>query len=687
MAGTATVTATGSSARLNAGTDVTLGNVVATSVSVVADTGAIVNADGSSKNVTATNLRLQADDAIGAAGRHITTNVGTLTARSTGTTTAGIFVTEDSELTVASVSVTVTEFGPTGGTLTVTDQMQSDLVALGGGDIRLVATGAVTLEDASPGQPDDGKAVSAEGGGRVSIQSLDGKLVINSALNTDSGSVDLRSKLSIDWGDEGTVQSSAPVAGTQLTIRPVDADQDLVVGGTAGGGAVGGWRFSADDLDRLQRGYEVITIGGDDHRGKVNVDGSGQTLSFANPVEIKTAPGAQVEIKGTIDAHSLSVDGDATVKITGATLNLSEPAGLRLQGGAEFSGDVKITASALAFEGGAGSVTAQPGARLTLLPEDPAQIIVIGSGATSGGPEFDLGARELAALADGFSRIEIGRSGRAAELRIEGNAVFRDAVTLWGTDVTMAAGSKLTSSGDVTVMAAGDVRLAAVEAPGQTVTVRAEGPGATVESRAGQAGVNVRASNVVVEGFGPVDGQGKALRVESGQVNLLTPNGMVLRQTQTNGDVHFLVMVDGVSYLQVVNTQRDAVASGKSALPAVQSTQGTVAPLVLTGGRAWAQGADTTSSMFRTAAASGSAVGQSASGWSLAQAQRFDAQVARLANADVTWLSDSTASSDQDDDSLRNAFLLGSPAAQPLSAGLSAGLDAPFDYWVETLTL
>jgi hypothetical protein len=108
MAGTATVTATGSSARLNAATDVTLGNVVATNVSVVADTGAIVNAAGSTKNVTATSLRLQADDAIGVAARHITTNVGTLTARSTGTTTAGIFVSEDDALAVDTVGVTVT---------------------------------------------------------------------------------------------------------------------------------------------------------------------------------------------------------------------------------------------------------------------------------------------------------------------------------------------------------------------------------------------------------------------------------------------------------------------------------------------------------------------------------------------------------------------------------------------------
>ncbi|MEI6026054.1 MAG: hypothetical protein WCT47_05100, partial [Betaproteobacteria bacterium] len=689
MAGDAKVTATSSSVRLNAATDVTLGNVVATSVSVVADTGAIVNAALSTKNVTATNLRLQADDAIGVANRPLTTSVGTVTARSVGKDTAGIFITEDSAVTVASVSVTVTEFTTTAGTVFVTDLMQSDLLALGGGDIRLVATGSVTLEDASPGQTGDDKAVGAQGGGRVSIQSLEGQLVVKSALTTDSGSVDLRSKLSIEWGTKGTVKSSAPVAGTQLTIRPVDPTQDLVVGGSGGGGSInGGWRFSAADLDRLQRGYEVITIGGDDHTGRVNVDGSSQTLTFANPVEIRTAPGAQVEIKGRVEAQSLSVDGDATVKITGATLTLSEPAGLKVQGRADFSGDVTITASAVAFEGGAGSLTAQPGARLTLLPKDPAQNIVIGSGAPAGGPEFDLGTRELAALGDGFSRVEIGHAGRAAELRVEGNAAFRDAVTLWGSKVTMAAGSNLTSSGDVTVMAAGDVRLARVDAPGQTVTVRAEGAGASVKSIAGQAGVNVVAGKVVVEGFGPLDGQGGALRVNSGQVDLFTPSGLVLRQTQTNGEVHFLVMVDGVSYLQLVNTQRDAVASGKVGLPVVQSTQGPAAPLASTGGWALALGADTPSSLQRAASPGWSTItAQPEVGWSLSNARRVDAQVARLTTADVTWNAALAASADQQGDTLSRAFLLGVPAAQPLAAGSSAALAAPFDYWVENLTL
>jgi hypothetical protein len=232
------------------------------------------------------------------------------------------------------------------------------------------------------------------------------------------------------------------------------------------------------------------------------------------------------------------------------------------------------------------------------------------------------------------------------------------------------------------VLAAGDVTLGTINAAGRTVTVRAEGAGATVESEAG-AGVNVVASNVVLEGFGPVDGAGRALRVTSDNVNVFTPTGMVLRQTQTNGEVHFLVMVDGVSYLQVVNTQRDAVAAGTSALASVQSTQGTVAPLAQAGDRArmlsaagWAPAAANTPTPATVASA----------GWASATTQRALAATARLATADITW----TAADDDDGSTgerLQHAFLLGQPGAQPGGAGLLAPAQVPFDYWVESLTL
>jgi hypothetical protein len=239
------------------------------------------------------------------------------------------------------------------------------------------------------------------------------------------------------------------------------------------------------------------------------------------------------------------------------------------------------------------------------------------------------------------------------------------------------------STGDVTLAAAGDLTVGRIEAAGQTVTVRAEGTGSTVESGVGES-MNIVAGNVVFEGLGPLDGAGRALRVTSDQVDVFTPTGMVLRQTQTHGEVHFLVMVDGQSYLQVVNTQRDAVASGTSALPSVQSTQGTVAPLAQGDERMRALSVATGGWAGATASiASGTSAGSLGLGSSTTM--RTLAAGSRLATADVIWTS--TEDDDGVDDQLQHAFLLGQPGAQPGAAGLLTATHVPFDYWVENLTL
>jgi hypothetical protein len=434
-----------------------------------------------------------------------------------------------------------------------------------------------------------------------------------------------------------------------------------------------------------------VVIGGDAYTGTITIDGTmTDGVEFAHPVEIRTASGADVEIKGEFRAESLLVDGDAPLRLTDARVVLSESAGLVLQGAASFAGDVTITAPTLAFEGGADSLTAaQAGARLTLLPQDDSRTVVIGSGAVAGGADFAIGTRELAALGDGFARIEIGHSSRAADLRVEGRAEFSDGVELWGRAVTMAPGSSIVSSADVTIRAAGDVVVGSIQAAGQTVRVRAEGAGSTVEAQPVQGtGVNVVAANVVLEGRGPVDGTGRALRVASDRVDVHTPTGMVLRQTQANGDVHFLVMVDGVNSLQLVNTQRRALATGMTALPSVQSTQGIVAPIVDAVGNnpVWALGTGTT----RQAASASLWGGESSSAAgmrALSMDQRPLAATARLATADVTWTADGWADDDLPGDGLRSAFLLGQPAWQPAAAGLMAAGSSAFEYWVENLTL
>jgi len=258
---------------------------------------------------------------------------------------------------------------------------------------------------------------------------------------------------------------------------------------------------------------------------------------------------------------------------------------------------------------------------------------------------------------------------------------------LWGRAVTMEAASRITSSGDVTLAAAGDISVGRIEAAGRTVTVRAEGAGSTVESNAAGAS-NIVAGTVVLEGRGPVDGSGQALRVSSDRVDIHTPTGMAMRQTQTNGDVHFLVVVDGVHYLQLVNTQRGAVATGKTVLPSVQSTQGSVDAIVDTAGRnpVWAQGAGPGLKALAGVARSSEAPAPTGA-WVLGAGQRPLAAISRLATADITWTSASSADDDIPGESLHTAFLLGQPGGQPSVAGLQAAGTLPFDYWVDNLTL
>ena len=226
MAGDATMTATGSSIRLNAATDVTLGNVVAMNVSVVADSGSIINAAGSSKNVTATTLRLIADDAIGAATNHLTTAVSTLTALSTGTDSAGIYVTEDDAVAIDTVSVTVTEFSATATTSAVTDNSQSDMRTLANsGNIVLVAGGAVTLNDGTANTGSAGfagSAVSAHGSSSVLIDVNSGDLTINSDILSTTGHITLKAAGSVVVGSSSATGVDV-TTGTAGTIS-VDAE-------------------------------------------------------------------------------------------------------------------------------------------------------------------------------------------------------------------------------------------------------------------------------------------------------------------------------------------------------------------------------------------------------------------------------------------------------------------------------
>ncbi|WP_416546172.1 hypothetical protein ACHEXK_11130 [Limnohabitans sp. DCL3] len=150
--GSTTLEATGSSLRLSAGQDLTLGNVVASQVSLVSAGGAVINAVGSSKNVAATVLRIAADDAVGTSARSLSTSVRTLSVASTGSQSTGVFLTEDNGLTLGSVSVSVTEVTSAGAAASsvTSDAAQSSVMAGGNSDMRLqLLAGDLVSTDAS----------------------------------------------------------------------------------------------------------------------------------------------------------------------------------------------------------------------------------------------------------------------------------------------------------------------------------------------------------------------------------------------------------------------------------------------------------------------------------------------------------------------------------------------------------
>jgi hypothetical protein len=181
MAGDVNVTASASSVRLSAWGDVTVGNVTAENVSILSESGAILSAEGSTKNVTATSLRLQSAGNVGSSDRHFTTDVVYLSV-DPEVDLAGIYVTEDDDITVTSVDFTVTEFTATAGSDLVSDLTQSGLLTGSNGDIVLVTiAGSITLDE----------SISANGTGDIQLDAngVGSGIIINADIRTDHGDI------------------------------------------------------------------------------------------------------------------------------------------------------------------------------------------------------------------------------------------------------------------------------------------------------------------------------------------------------------------------------------------------------------------------------------------------------------------------------------------------------------------
>ena len=320
MAGSANVTATGSSARLRAQGDITLGNVTAANVSMDSDNGALINAAGSTKNVTAENVRMQAKNGLGASGRHLTTNLDRLSALSE---TGSIYVTEDNEVTVNSVRVQVTDFNGDATTTVVTDAAQSDLTTSANGNIVLAALeGTVTLNDgdssvtqtSGDSRQANGTAVSANGTGSILIaargttQTTAGNLIGNADIVSATGDITLQADDNIDLSSGVYVQTGNN--GT-TTIGTIDV---LAVNGN--------FTMATDAVLRTTTGDIRVSVGNDSTDNAI----LGRLIAATGTTPLNAAANVSVAAAGSIlDADSAT---DTITNITALGLRLAAGLGI-----------------------------------------------------------------------------------------------------------------------------------------------------------------------------------------------------------------------------------------------------------------------------------------------------------------------------------------------------------------------
>ncbi|MBP6900713.1 MAG: hypothetical protein KBC73_11520, partial [Burkholderiaceae bacterium] len=681
------------------------------SVSLISSAGRVLDSSGDAAgtlDVQARALRLQAnglDGGVGSSGDALETEVA-LVAADVGS--AGLNLSEASALTVGTTpALSVQRVGATGATTVVTDVPLSDLTASNGGSIVVDAAGTVTLTDGSDG---DGLAVSTSGAGTVTVISAggdvqvqadvataagsisvvaqQGTIEVDATLRTGSGDVSLASLETVDWGANGGTERTETGAGGTLTLTSYLPTQDIVIGRSAPSNPAPGdttWYFDQAALDKLAAGYGQVVIGGPGHTGSVTLDGSLDALSFDHPVLVQVADGGSITLRGEVSGVSLQVDGTVPVLLDNTEIRMQGDAGIVLEGQVRLQGEVVLAADRLEFNGGAGSVQAQTagGATLALRPVDASLPVLLGSGAGSASG-WQLDATLLAALGSGFAQVEVGQVGATGAVQVLGQASFGSDVVIWGASLQMAEGSSLTASGDLSLVVPGGAQVTQISAGGE-LRLQVLGSGALVQSALAAGQTNISAATLVLEGLGPVAGSGTPLRVDAARVDVLTPSGLVMRQTQADGSVRVVVMVDGQLREQLVNVHGQFVTDGRDTATPVPSLQtpvdATSAGWAYGGG--WGDGWGDRFGMGSAASVRGLMSALSVSG---SLDSGLSAGVGRLATADVVWRQNGS-----DDLSLvlDQAFLLGSPASQPLGAGavmMDTSL-AEFDYWVENLTL
>jgi len=473
---------------------------------------------------------------------------------------------------------------------------------------------------------------------------------------------------------------------------------------TGNGAAAGGAMVFANTIDGAAGSVNDLTLaaGGDSVTvsGAIGATRALHSLTISDAVNVSF--GQAVTVDGNLVIHATGVvrfDGPLT--LNGGTLTIDGASQVIIGDIVVHgqNGPLVLESDTLALQGkvsGAGTVivkTVDPGRGIeigtgstgsgtlnidaaTLAKLAAATELVFGSEGMSG--KVTLGAIDLSAITaapvtvhGGLVEVQAG-SGvlkTASSLVLDGKSevLLGDDIVAGGTvsigsgaGVTMAAGTHVSGSGRIDVVAQGAIKL------GQLTADLVVVDGASLSGN-GDGAANIVAKQVSLHGYGPLAGQGGALVVQSPIVHVAAMNGVVVQDTDPDGRTHFYLLDGGKMYEQAVSpggvervTQNPATAQAAQAV--AYGGGAMVEPMASLLGGSW-------SSSWGSGSATGAYLGAGAAVASASQPGLLSAGSLGIAQL------------------LGGSYALGSAGQQVLSSGQPATPAAGFDYWLEDLVI
>ena len=563
MADGATTTTTGGTIRYQAKLDVAIGGLNAASglVAIKADRDVLDNGD-TDKDIQAASLWVLAGNGIGATANALDISVTTIAAQAGA---GGIFLIEDTDITVGTVTALQVQRVASSGTSSaypvVADSNLSGLVTntSGGHVILQTLNGALTVN----------QAVNASGTGNILLQSRttalnDKDITISAAVMSGGGNISVIANRSVSQASAGDIQTSSTgtidVEAQNGSITMTDSGSDSALATTVSGNIrykasinilVGGINAGTGDVSLIattgsvtDNGDTAVDIAGDEVRitAAIGVGSSSNHLDTAvNELAVRaTSGGVFITDADAVAIDSVGVTAANRVQISGSTV--AEQDSAVLNGTQTTSGNGIVV-----HRSAAGTVTVNQA------------IVAHGSGnilleAVGAGSNLLLNA-SVSSTSGNISLLAGNNLTQAAAGNVTTGAATIDALAILGT-ITMTNGSLTqTSGGNIRYNAALNILVTGINAGTANVSLTANNGNITDN---GDTNKDIRAGSLRLIAATGVGTTSNALDIDVTSVAGSTTSGGFYLTDDT------AIIVDTVAAISVNRVNQDGTTPGGS---------------------------------------------------------------------------------------------------------------------------